>query len=435
VELEPLYRDHIDRLHAAYAGIFEQTGWDAVFLHSGTPALKSPFDDQYWPMRPTPHFQHWIALEQPDCGLLIRPGQRPTLYRNVHVSFWETAPALAGSHFLSSFEVVDVDGPDDLGRVCPRTDKIAFIGADRTRAARWGFADSAIVPDELSRRLDELRSRKSEYERACLAEANRRAARGHQVVLARFAAEQCSELELHLAYLEATLQDDPETPYKNVLAVGAHAATLHHVNYDRQPTAGPTSLLIDAGATCHGYHSDITRTAVKGQSAAADLFRGLIAQLEDLQQEMCRRVQVGVPYQDLHNQAHELLAQVLVDVGIGTASAEALVAHGVTRTFLPHGLGHSLGLQTHDVGCAVVRPEPQNPFLRNTSDVAVGQVFTIEPGCYFIGPLLNQLRASEHSATVNWQIVAQLSPFGGVRIEDDIAVVDGGIRNLTREVL
>ena len=107
----------------------------------------------------------------------------------------------------------------------------------------------------------------------------------------------------------------------------------------------------------------------------------------------------------------------------------------MTRAFYPHGLGHSLGIQTHDVGCGLRAPRADNPFLRNTTDVAVGQVFTIEPGVYFIEALLAELRGKPESNLVDWSVVDALAPLGGVRIEDDVFVEDAGVRNLTREHL
>jgi Xaa-Pro dipeptidase len=118
-------------------------------------------------------------------------------------------------------------------------------------------------------------------------------------------------------------------------------------------------------------------------------------------------------------------------------SVEEAVATGVTRAFYPHGLGHSLGLQTHDVGCALRKPREANALLRNTSDITVGQVFTIEPGIYFIESLLDGLRARPAGAIVDWKAVEVLAPFGGARIEDDLHIVGGEavVHNLTREHL
>jgi Xaa-Pro dipeptidase len=268
----------------------------------------------------------------------------------------------------------------------------------------------------------------------CIGEANRRAAQGHQAVAEAFMAGAYSELELHLLYLQVTAQDSSETPYQGIVALDENAAVLHHTCYGRQPSPDKTqSLLIDAGATCLGYASDITRTAVKGGGGAADVFAELVRRMEGLQAEVIGRVRPGLAYESLHDQAHELLAPILRDLGIARGSDDELVAGGVTRVFFPHGLGHSLGIQVHDVGCRRREPRPENRFLRNTDDIAVGQVFTIEPGCYFIPDLLAELRGRPAGAAIDWDLVDHLGRFGGVRIEDNIAVVDGGTVNLTRD--
>ncbi len=432
-ELEALYPEHVATLGKGYGRSLESNGFDGVLIHAGSPKIRSIFDDQYWPLRVTPHYQHWLPLAVADGALLVLPGRRPVLFHNVERSFWEGPVEPESDHFWGAFDVVEVDGPSKIRHRLP-PGRLAFVGEDLPRASSWGFSPDAINPERLVAALDALRTRKTAYERAALAEANRRAAAGHERVLAAFRDGERSELELHLLFLEATRQDDVETPYKNIVALGNHAATLHHVGYSRR--AGPAeALLLDAGATCLGYASDVTRTAVKGRSAAAQVFAELVIRLDRLQQAICAEVKPGVPYESLHNRAHERLAPILRELGIARGSDAELVESGVTRKFLPHGLGHSLGLQTHDVGCAVVRPEPRNPFLRNTSTVEVGQVFTVEPGCYFIDSLLEELRASDEGRRVDWKLVDELKRFGGVRIEDDLVVEASGARNLTREFL
>jgi Xaa-Pro dipeptidase len=78
-------------------------------------------------------------------------------------------------------------------------------------------------------------------------------------------------------------------------------------------------------------------------------------------------------------------------------------------------------------------PRPENPFLRNTSVIEVGQVFTIEPGIYLIDALLAPLRADHRAGLLDWGALDELRPFGGIRIEDNILVEAEGTRNLTRE--
>lgn len=433
-ELDRTYRDHIAWLAAEYARVLPATGFDAVVIHSGTPKSRSMFDDQYWPLRATPHFQHWLPLETANSALVMRPGKKPRLVWNNGYGFWEAPAPPETDHFWPSFDVVEVKDATKLKDELQLTGKAAFIGEDLNDAATWGFTADRINPKTLLAELDRLRVLKTPYELLCLREANRRAGLGHAKVIDAFQRGDHSELQLHLMYLEATAQDDAETPYKNIVALGEHAATLHHVSYGKTRSSAQ-SLLLDAGASYQGYDSDITRTVMKGKASASDVFAGLIAKMETLQQETCRRVKLGMPYQDLHDQSHQLLAPVLRDLGIASGSDAELVDTGVTRTFLPHGLGHSLGLQTHDVGCAAIKPDPKNPFLRNTTKVAAGQVFTIEPGCYFITSLLDELKAKPQGKLVNWSLVDELKKFGGVRIEDDLAIGTARIENFTREFL
>jgi Xaa-Pro dipeptidase len=431
--LADLYRDHVARLSSGYAAALHESEWDAVVIHSGSAHKRSQFDDQYWPLRPVPHFQHWLPLAEADCALLIVPGQRPTLYRLEVHSFWEAPPPFDAPHVWPNFMVQGLKTAAELGDLLD-AGRIAFIGEDRARAASWGLPKTAVNPTELLQQLDALRVQKSPYEIACLAEANKRAAPGHLALEHAFVMGDASELELHLAYLRATQQDDPETPYKNIVALGQNAATLHHIAYGRAVT-GAGSLLVDAGATYMGYASDITRTYVRGHGEAADRFGRLVAGVTDLQQRLCADVRIHMPYEDLHERAHQLITALLCDLRLFTCSEAEAAAHKLSRTFLPHGLGHSLGLQCHDVGCALVPPKADNPWLRNTSVIAAQQVFTIEPGVYFIPALLQPLREGALAALVDWRAVDALLPFGGVRIEDDLEVQAVGVRNLTREVL
>lgn len=428
--LRSLYDAHVAHLTRRYADALKKHALDAVVLHTGSPQKRSAFDDQYWPLVVVPHTKHWLPLAVADSAVVIEPGKKPRLLLNTARDFWEGAAAPESDHFWSAFDVVEVRGADAIKPLLP-SGRRAFIGEDKARARAWGFSDADTAPAALMKDLDALRIAKTDYELLCLREANRRACLGHETVLRAFADGDHSELDLHLLYLKATGQDDPETPYKNIVALGEHAATLHHVSYGRSAVSAQ-SLLLDAGATFCGYDSDITRTAVKGKGTAADAFRGIVAGVEKLQLELCKRAKPGVPYEQLHNQSHELLADVMRDVGISKASAQLLVESGATRKLLPHGLGHSLGIQTHDVGCRNVEPEGRNPFLRNTTTVSAGQVFTIEPGCYFIPMLLDELRALPIAKEIDWTLVDALVPFGGVRIEDDMRVVDGGTENLTR---
>jgi Xaa-Pro dipeptidase len=434
--LDELYVHHIADLQRRVEGVLGKQHWDGIAIHSGSLVKRSTYDDQTWPLRPCPHFQHWLALAEPDALLIVRPGSRPVLLRQRATSLWEKPAPPESDAFSSAMDVIAADPPRT--RVHVGAGRVAFVGEHSGVAARWGIPQEHSCPPRLIAALDELRTTKTPYEIACLVEANRRARAGHEALRAVFAAGDASELDLHLLFLRATAQDDWETPYKNIVAIGANAATLHHVAYGRHAAARQAeSLLVDAGATCAGYASDITRTWARGAGAVASAFAHLVAEVDAMQKKLCDAVRVGMPYEQLHDESHRLVGAVLCEVGLVTGSVEEIVASGVSRAFYPHGLGHSLGLQTHDVGCSVRLARPDNPFLRNTADVTVGQVFTIEPGIYFIDALLSALRAKPAGKLVDWGLCDALAPLGGVRIEDDIHVVGGDavVRNLTREHL
>lgn len=421
------YPQHIAHLQRQTEAILEKHAFEALVLCSGGAQSKNRFDDQAWPLSPTPAYSHWCPLAEPNAYVVVRAGKRPTLVRTAVADFWETAPPPESDHFWSQFDVVVVEAGKAVD-VLPGG-RVAVVTRDPGAAPPGEVNPSALIAA-----LDLIRTRKTAYEIDCLAEATRRALQGHRAAEARFRAAAVSELELHLAYLAASQQDDPATPYKNIIAMGAHAAVLHYVAYERTVMMGDTSLLVDAGARCLGYGSDITRTHVRGSSPAAQRFAELVTRVDAVQREVCARIRPGLNYEQLHDDSHRLLADALLELGIANGSNEELVERGVTRALFPHGLGHSLGIVTHDVGMKPRPPRPENKFLRNTSVIEVGQVFTIEPGVYFIDALLAPLRASHGAHLVNWRLVDELSPFGGVRIEDNVVVEAGGIRNLTREL-
>lgn len=430
-----LYADHLAIATARTEAALERHGVDTLILDAGEALAKSRFDDQWFAYRPVPHFAWWLPLHAPGSCLVLRQGRRPTLVWHDPQTYWEAPPPPSHHGFAAHMDVQLVQHnsglPADL-----LAGRCAVVSESEARASLL-VPDAAWNPAALLADLDDARTVKTPYEIACLAEANARAARGHDTLRQAFAVGGKSELDLHLDYLRATWQDDAETPYKNIVALDQHAATLHHIAYGRGSLGDSAgSLLLDAGATCHGYHADITRTWVRGSGEAADRFKALVTAVDRLQQDLCERIAIGMPYEDLHDHAHLLVGQALRQLGVVRASAEAAVAKDITFAFFPHGLGHSLGLQTHDVGCARIRPRSDNPWLRNTSTIAQGQVFTIEPGVYFIEGLLGPLRASPAGRDVDWRLVDALRPFGGVRIEDDVVVDAGrGHLNLTRAVL
>ena len=238
-----------------------------------------------------------------------------------------------------------------------------------------------------------------------------------------------------MRYLAACEHTDTQLPYGNIVALNSHGSVLHYQARERTVPESVRSFLIDGGCTVNAYASDITRTYASEPGEFADLVKAM----DTMQQKLCGQVRAGLDYKDLHLAAHREIAALLESFRIINVKAEEAVETGLSSVFYPHGLGHFLGLQTHDVaglidneGHEIPRPEG-HPFLRLTRILETGNVLTIEPGLYFIEPLLNGWRENRDSSVINWDKVEELAPYGGVRIEDNVVVAAEGCDNLTRK--
>ncbi len=237
------------------------------------------------------------------------------------------------------------------------------------------------------------------------------AARGHVAARDTFLTGG-SEYDAHMAYCAAAGVREEELPYGNIVAFNEGGAVLHYQHLDRDRRGPRRSFLIDAGAQLRGYASDITRT----WSGADAEFSALVSAMDALQQRLCAGIRPGRDYRDVHLEAHRAIGALLHEAGIVRCDAATAVAERVTSVFFPHGIGHLLGLQVHDVaGLAadpsgareIPRPEG-HPFLRLTRMLEPGFVVTVEPGIYFIDLLLDAARDDGRGRHVDWAVVERL---------------------------
>ncbi len=438
-----LYRAHVHALQARTESLLAPLGFDALAIASGIEKFAF-LDDRPYVFQPNPHFVHWVPLNQhPGSWLLVRPGAKPLLVYLQPEDYWHAVPEAPAGYWVDAFEIAVVRTPEAaeaLLNQATQGQRLAVIGeADA--------AQGALVPNNPQGLIDALhfaRAYKSPYELAQMRAASRIAVRGHRAAQAAFEAGE-SEAGIHAAYLQACGVAERQLPYGNIVGLGAHAAVLHWQHQDREAPAVPTSFLIDAGAGFGGYAADITRTYLHPQAAGAarDDFAALLAGMEALELALVDQVRDGTDYVAIHLDAHRRIAQLLLDTGLlRNLSAEAAVAQGVSRVFFPHGIGHLLGLQVHDVAGLAIdaqgtrRERPAgHPYLRLTRPLAEGMVVTIEPGLYFIPMLLQELAAAPEAAHVDWARVEALKPYGGIRIEDDVAcrAGDAAPENFTRD--
>jgi Xaa-Pro dipeptidase len=276
---------------------------------------------------------------------------------------------------------------------------------------------------------------KTEYELACMRRANELGALGHLAALAQFRTGR-SEYNAHMSYLEACAQREEEMPYNNIVAYNENAAVLHYQHLERKAPQPLRSFLIDAGAQFRGYAADITRT----YAALPGLFADFIAAMDAAQRKLCAEIISGRDYRDVHLTAHRMLGDVMYALKLISLPGQDALEAGVTRVFFPHGIGHLLGLQVHDVGGVMAdvagheRSRPSgHPTLRLTRMLEPGVVVTVEPGIYMIDSLLASAHADARRAHINWEMVQELKPYGGIRIEDNVAATTGTPENMTRD--
>lgn len=431
--LAELFASHLEAVCRRSAQALAACGYRALLVHSGSLQLVFQ-DDRTYPFEVNSPFKVWTPLAEPDCFVYFEPDRRPVLVFTQPRDYWYKPPVPPEGYWTACFDIrtcADLESarallPGDLGTT-------AYVGEPFAELGTWGVA--AHNPAHLIRHLDFGRAVKSPYELACLREASRLGARGHLAAERAFAAGE-SEFGIELAFLAACGLREQELPYNPIIALNDGGSVLHYQVLEKTAPAVRHSLLIDAGAEFAGYASDITRTYSAGD---AD-FSALIARTDTMQQALCKGVRAGVDWRDVHLHAHRLTAQVLQEAELVTCDADEALAAGVTSVFLPHGIGHLLGLMVHDAGGFMRSPEDGDiprpkghPHLRLTRTLEEGFVVTMEPGIYFIDQLLEAARGDGRSRLIKWSRVEQLRRFGGIRIEDDLAVTSTGCENLTRE--
>ncbi|GGE66374.1 Xaa-Pro dipeptidase [Streptosporangium jomthongense] len=423
-DLLTLQVDHMGILQRRYEQVLEEQGYDSLLISSGAAPLRYG-DDQAWHFQGYGPFLHWTGLTGFEhAWLLIRKGHKPVLSLHQPVDFWHASLELAQEPWLAELEVRFSESQSTPE--VPGAGRLAVIGDPRLLAGVPGEHN----PGALCAALDETRVHKTAYEIACLAQANKVAVAGHRAARDAFLAG-ASEFEVSLAYQRATQQREADAPYHSIIGVNEHAGTLHYQYYDTAAPAKSRSLLIDAGVRYRGYCSDVTRTTA---GVGEGRFAALVQGLEQWQFRLCDMVAPGVDYLDIHRKTHLGIAALLGSAGlVNGLSDEDMVTEGVTRAFFPHGIGHFLGVQVHDVAGKPVPAPADAPFLRLMRTLEPGMVVTIEPGLYFIPSLLEPVLSGPLERHINRSRIDELQGCGGIRIEDNVVVTDSGHRNLTRE--
>lgn len=247
------------------------------------------------------------------------------------------------------------------------------------------------------------------------------------------------EAEVRAAMERVIIAHNMTCAYPSIVTV--HGEVLHNEQYHHHLQPGDL-LLADVGAeTAMGWASDITRTwpvSGKFSSTQRDIYN-LVLTAHDA---CIAKMRPGAEYRDIHLLAAEVIAQGLVDLGILRGSAEDLVEMDAHALFFPHGIGHLIGLDVHDLedfgdlaGYEAGRVRSDRfglSYLRLNRPLRAGMLVSIEPGFYQVPAILHapQLRG-KYQDVVNWERLAQFADVRGIRIEDDVLITQAGTEVLT----
>ena len=405
------------------------------------------------PFRQDSTFLYYFGLDQPRlCGLIDLDAGTSTLYgepSTLEDAIWTGgAPSLreqasaAGVDRAASRSDLEQALADARSQDRPIHFLPPYRDAHRLRYASW----LGLPPDQvdasastaLIRAVVRQRAVKSDAEVAEIEEALCYTAEIHRYAQ-RHAAPGVTEQALvggMTGRLASANRSFAFTPTCSV-----HGEVLHNHAYPNTLAEGDL-LLVDAGATSsRHYAGDITRVTPVGGTFSGRQRRIYEAVLA-AQEAALAALAPEVPFRDVHRQAARTLTEHLVEMGLMQGDPEEAVAVGAHALFFPHGLGHMIGLDVHDmeslgedlVGYADDQSRSDQfglHTLRLARPLRPGFVVSVEPGCYFIPPLIERWREEQrHDAFINYDRVEDFRTLGGVRIEDDVLITDDGAREL-----
>jgi len=288
--------------------------------------------------------------------------------------------------------------------------------------------------------IADLRSRKTGAEVEVLRYVNWVSSMAHAEVL-RAARPGMMEYQLESLFMHHTYTHGGcrHVAYTCICACGPNPAVLHYGHAgapNARLLADGDAALLDMGAEYHCYAADVTCSYPVGAAFTDDqaLVHGAVLKA---QLDVIAALRPGKAWPDLHVVADRAILEALTEGGVLAGDVRDMLDVNLGAVFMPHGLGHLIGLDTHDVGgyLADSPPRPERPGLRSLRTARVveaGMVLTVEPGCYFIDRLLDDALAdpTRRGFLVESRIAA-LRGSGGVRLEDDVLVTDDGVENLT----
>ncbi|MEO0456415.1 MAG: aminopeptidase P family protein [Cyanobacteria bacterium P01_A01_bin.114] len=414
-----------------------------VVLWSGQPSARN-FPANVYPFRANSHFLYFAGMPLTNAAIHLKAGKL-TLFLD------EATPAQALWHgpSPSRAEVAQTIGADaafPLAELPHHITAAATLPVQDTATAKQQqhlLGRQEDFPQEkdlaLAKAIVQLRVVHDEGAIAALHKAAAVSVAAHQAGMAATPIAK-TEAAVRAAMEQVILAHGMTCAYNSIVTV--HGEVLHNEHYHHPLNAGEL-LLADVGAeTATGWASDITRTwPVSGKFSPTqrDLYDVVLAAHDGC----IAQAKPDVEYRALHLLACRILAEGLVNLGILKGHPDSLVEQDAHALFFPHGVGHLLGLDVHDMedlgdlaGYAEGRQRSDRfglGFLRLDRPLQPGMAVTIEPGFYQVpGILKDPQRREQYRDCVDWDRLAQFADVRGIRIEDDVLITETSCDVITK---
>ena len=437
------YRSRREHLRADVDG-------GAILILGNNDAPKNYLDNVY-PFRQDSHFLYYAGVNETGMAALIEPDGRDILFGRPFDPddlVWHGPRPHVGDHATAAGFAANMD----VSALKPEIDRLIESGVrihylPPYRAEReFQLADLLDanpqkvgngVSRDLVRAVCAQRTIKTDVEVAEIEAALSVTAEMYRVAMAE-ARPGRREYEIAGLMQARALELGLQQAFTPIVSV--RGEVLHNHSYENTLADGDL-LLMDSGAeSAGGYASDITRTfPVNGRFS--DRQREIYEIVLAAQMEVISAASPAHDNRELHRLAARTIAGGLTALGLMRGIPDDAVEVGAHALFFPHGIGHMMGLDVHDMedlGDIVGYPEGEERstqfglgFLRMTRKLEPGFVITVEPGIYFIPALIDQWRAEgNHTEFIDYDRVEEFKDFGGIRIEDDILITEDGCRVL-----
>jgi Xaa-Pro aminopeptidase len=421
-----------------------------VILFLGNKEVAMNYAANNYPFRQDSSFLYYFGLDMPglagmiDCELAgeIIYGSDPSLEDIIWVGNREPLQEKALRAGVSLVKPLErLDG--DVFRVIAHAREVHYLPPYREqRRLQLAYYDN-LKYEEVDRNASETliravaaqRSVKDEYELQEMEETMNSVTSEAYANAIRHIKPGAFEFQVAGAFEGKALEKHCRMAYPIICTVNGQ--TLHNHYYGNELKKGQL-LLMDAGVeSTRRYATDITRTYPVGgkfTNQQKDIYKIVL----EAQLEAIKAIKPDKPYAEIHTLAATVITRGLKELGLMKGDVSDAVRHGAHALFFPHGIGHMLGLDVHDmedIGEDYIGYDQEfkrseqfgTAYLRMAKRLQEGYVVTVEPGIYFISPLIDKWRSEgRYRDFIDYRAMEKFRGFGGIRIEDNVVVTDKG---------